>query len=210
MLSGVSQSTHHSTPTWSVPKWLVHITIEDPFYLEMNFEAGMAPTLLNVISDFWIGKWWLCIALNSIHPNKMSSNHRDSPSKKQCSLLPPALWPAERGKKTLMLGNHSYKRNSRLIWFGPTVVDGKEKQRSLTTGGWLCLHQLHPSRLISNPVVRFVHEMSNVIDDFWETRKEKEKGREEKVNGVNFCFVLCCYLPLLRLHCVFFLFHFLT
>lgn len=37
----------------------------------------------------------------------------------------------------------------------------------------------------------------------WFLMKTGRKEREERLNTLHFCFALCCYLPLLRLHCVF-------
>lgn len=53
----------------------------------------------------------------------------------------------------------------------------------LTAGGWLRLHQLHPSCLITNPVVRLVHKMCKVIDDFWEPKRRKKEKRVGQISS---------------------------
>lgn len=49
--------------------------------------------------------------------------------------------------------------------------------KRLTAGGRLGLHQLHPPCLVTNPAVSLVHQVSQVINDFWEatTKKLKEE-----------------------------------
>lgn len=58
----------------------------------------------------------------------------------------------------------------------------------LTAGGRLCLHKLHPSGLITNPVVRLVHKMCKVINNLW--NKEVDKRSEMFIYALFMLFAI--------------------
>lgn len=53
-----------------------------------------------------------------------------------------------------------------MTWQTAATLEKKEKEDVLTAGSRLGLHQLNPSCLIADLVIRLVHQVGEVIDDF--------------------------------------------